>query len=567
MDQKPSRDGAPSRMGDGAWLSIWVLLPRSGSELLERILGAGTGLLTVVTVVALLRGASLATLGLLGAAVGLLALAGAIVGALRPETALVDALIPDRPGAHTLPAEPTQFVGRRRRIAQALRFLRRQENEAGVLTVTGMPGVGKTALATVVAHLLSRTSYPDNQLFIHLGGGRQPVKSSMAALHEALVQWGVPAAEIPTGLEERRNLYRQMLLGTRSLVVLDDASEAQQVIDLWPPDGSAVIVTCRVELLRAIANGARPIRLRPLTTLQALRLLANRIGRWRVARQPVAALRLVGLYGRLPLAVESVAARLTTASGRRLSLRAVLGQLQDWRTRLAFASIGADYGVALALDVSYKGLTKEQQRAFLVFGLLDLPELDEEVVATVLLVTPERARELLSQLVDAGLLEVAGRSGDRWQAHELVRAYASVIVSELHEEERPELVRRAVAVYLGQIRTLKQLLPSPVAQPNPLQAALARVRLERALVRPRQLATRLVEQAARIGLDLTPLLAEEPGLAEIFTNGPAEDDTHPGDISDHIRSVDEPMTDDEAAARTRTLEAELARWERRTAEA
>jgi tetratricopeptide (TPR) repeat protein len=507
--QHPSPDHGPSSLRDESWQPIRVLLPRSRLELFEQLLNGGAGLLAIVTALAPFRGISLATIGLLGAAAGLLTLAGAIVGALRPETTLVDGLVIDRPGVHTLPGSPAKFVGRRIRIAQALRYLRRRENESRVLAISGMPGVGKTSLAKVIAGQLSRTSYPDNQLYIHLGGGPQAARKSMAVLYEALVQLRVPANEISNNLEGRRNRYLQALHGTRSLVVLDDASEAEQVTDLWPPDGCAAIVTCRVELLQAIAKGARPMRLRPLGTSQALRFLANRIGPWRVARQPLAALRLVRLYGRLPLALECVSARLAITSGRRLPLRAVLGRLQDRRLRLAFASVGADYSVALALDVSYRGLIEEQQRAFCVFGLLDLPELDEEVVAAVLQTTPERARKLLSQVTAAGLLEVAGRSGERWTAHELARLYASVIVSDLPQEERREAIRRAVEVYLRRVRTLKELLASPVAQLDPELAAAARAQMEADLAQQRQLVLALLGQATRFGIDLGTSVAGE----------------------------------------------------------
>jgi tetratricopeptide (TPR) repeat protein len=495
--------------------SIRVLLPRSRPEILERLLELVGGLLTLAAAIAAYRGDAAAMLALLGAALGL---AGVVVGALRPESALVEGPFDVPTGTHTLPASPTQFVGRRIRIALALRYLRYRRSESRVLAISGMPGVGKTALALVIARQLRRTSYPDNQLFIQLGGGLggepQPVRSSTAALFEALVQLKVPAAEIPAGRTQRRDLYRQKLAGSRSLVVLDDASDARQVEDLRPPDGSATIVTCRVELGPVIAKGARRLRLRPLSTLQALRLLANRLGRpWRVARQPVSALRLVNLYGRLPLALECVAARLAISSGEHLPFRAVLVRLEDWRIRLEFASAGVDYGVALALHVSYQALIEEQQRAFCVFGLLNLPELDEEVVAAVLLITPARARKLLSQVADAGLLEVIGE-GDRWRAHELALLYARLMVVDVAVEVRQEAVQRAVEVYLRRIRTLQDLLGSPVGQLDPERAAAVRTELEAELAHKRQAARALADQAARIGLDLAASLAGD--LLELF---------------------------------------------------
>jgi DNA polymerase III delta prime subunit len=432
-----------------------------------------------------------------------------------------------------LPPSPVQFVGRRIRVFLALRYLRRREHEARVLAISGMPGVGKTALALVLARQLRQSSYPDNQLFIQLSGGREPAMSSRAALFEALVQLKVPATVIAAHDGRWRQLYLETLQGTRSLVILDNASNDQQVLDLWPPDRCAGIVTCRVELSQAIVNGVRPVRLQPLSTLQALRMLANRIGdRWRVARQPVSALRLVGLYGRLPLALGFVSARLAAGGGHRPPLRAVLGRLNNPRLRLAFVSAGADMSIARALDVSYQALIEEQQRAFCVFGLLHLPELDDEVVAAVLQTDTYRARRLLNQVVAVGLLEVAGRLGDRWYAHELGRLFATVMVEYWPEAARRAARQRAIEVYAHRINNFQDLHESPLKTLDPKRWAAEQARLETELASRYQLVREVVDQAAHISMNFSVSLAREfwEFLFEFLTSWPdpaSDDDANP----------------------------------------
>jgi Mrp family chromosome partitioning ATPase len=231
-------------------------------------------------------------MALLGFTAGLLAAAAAVVEGLRPGEGPPDGgALGAGTGRHELPAGPNAFVGRRVEIARALQLLRRRRDGAPAATITGMPGVGKTALALVLAHHLARTEYPDDQLFISLDS-RLPV-SPADALYDRLLAFGVPSAKIPGDLDGRRKLYLDALHGRRALVVLDDVTTAEQVRALWPPSGCAAIVTGSVELLEIFKDGAETLRLQPLTTLEAMRFLTNRIGRRRVVREPLAALRIV----------------------------------------------------------------------------------------------------------------------------------------------------------------------------------------------------------------------------------------------------------------------------------
>ena len=119
-----------------------------------------------------------------------------------------------------------------------------------------MPGVGKTALALVLAHHLARTEYPDDQLFISLNS-RLPV-SPADALYDQLLAFGIPPEKIPGDQEARRKLYLNALYRRRALVVLDEVTTAEQVRALWPPNGCAAIVTGSVELLKIFKDGADP---------------------------------------------------------------------------------------------------------------------------------------------------------------------------------------------------------------------------------------------------------------------------------------------------------------------
>ena len=78
--------------------------------------------------------------------------------------------------------------------------------------IGGMAGIGKTALAAHAAHQLA-PQYPDGQIFLPLHAhtpGQRPVDPT-DALASLLMTAGVPAGQIPPGLEARTALWRDWL--------------------------------------------------------------------------------------------------------------------------------------------------------------------------------------------------------------------------------------------------------------------------------------------------------------------------------------------------------------------
>ena len=96
-----------------------------------------------------------------------------------------------------------------------------------IVVLSGLPGVGKTALATHVAHRL-RPRFPDGQLYVNLRGyaNAEPVtpKDVLARFLRAL---GLAPDLVPLEVDEQSALYRSMLADKRVLVVLDNANAAE----------------------------------------------------------------------------------------------------------------------------------------------------------------------------------------------------------------------------------------------------------------------------------------------------------------------------------------------------
>ncbi|WP_329336450.1 tetratricopeptide repeat protein [Streptomyces sp. NBC_00663] len=368
---------------------------------------------------------------------------GTAAGAPSPEPAPTPAPPPAPPPRPAqLPPPPPHFTGR----AAHLRDLRHTLSTASadhptpVAVLSGMAGVGKSALALHLAHDL-RDRFPDGQLYVNLHGatpGMTPLTSAQA-LTALLRDLGADSRSIPEHPDAAAALLRSMLAPTRTLMVLDDAENAAQVRQLLPAGpGCAVIVTSRSPL--AALDGARRFPLEPLSAEESAALLRAASGRGpgsgphdgdgdddgddgdRIdATHP-----LVELTGRLPLALRIVAARL--AARRALTPDVLADQLAATESRLQRLEYD-DLSVRRSLAVAHDALAASGRRsdrdaalALRRLGALHLPTYGAPLIARLLGTDTDRAEEALDRLVDVALLEETAYG--RYAPHDLVRDFA-----------------------------------------------------------------------------------------------------------------------------------------------
>ncbi|WP_170068034.1 AAA family ATPase [Lentzea guizhouensis] len=165
-----------------------------------------------------------------------------------------------------LPADVAQFTGR----AAELRRLDLLGTSAGpsVAVISGLPGIGKSALAVRWAHSVA-DRFSDGQLFADLGGDEPAAAATtLSAFLRAL---GVSRPDEWTDVAERAAHLRTLLSGRRVLMVLDNAHSAEQVRPLLPgSDTCAVVVTSRSQLTSvAVQAAAVRITLEPLSMTSA----------------------------------------------------------------------------------------------------------------------------------------------------------------------------------------------------------------------------------------------------------------------------------------------------------
>ncbi|WP_159029876.1 hypothetical protein [Streptomyces marincola] len=134
-----------------------------------------------------------------------------------------------------------EVVGRAGELASLERARQRaaEQGRAVRAVLTGLGGVGKTALASAWLHTL-RDECPDGQLYADLGAqsATGPVPPGVV-LGRFLLGLGVEPERVPAGVEERAGLYRTLTSGLRLGILLDDAASAAQVRPLFPGGAGA----------------------------------------------------------------------------------------------------------------------------------------------------------------------------------------------------------------------------------------------------------------------------------------------------------------------------------------
>ncbi|MDJ0382046.1 BTAD domain-containing putative transcriptional regulator [Streptomyces sp. G-G2] len=312
------------------------------------------------------------------------------------------------PPALTPAPASAPFVGRAAESDLLVRLLCATAAGVPVAVLTGMPGIGKTALAAQVAERVA-AHFPDGVLRADLGAGHP------AALDGLLRALGVPGAAVPDGAEEGAALYRSLLAERRVLLLLDNARDTRGLLPLLPgTPGCAALVTAASRGL--VVPGARLIEVPELDEALALELLGASAGPPRVRQDPVALRELALRCRGLPLALHLAGTRLRREPGltvRALAARGGSGLL----ARLRADGRSVEDGFRRRAEGLSAAALRALRATAAAPGGFGAPE-----AGALLGTSASEAAAAIEELVGSGLLG-HGSSG-RYRCHPLVREFA-----------------------------------------------------------------------------------------------------------------------------------------------
>ncbi|HSM59080.1 MAG TPA: protein kinase [Candidatus Sulfomarinibacteraceae bacterium] len=364
-------------------------------------------------------------------------------------------LAPTQKAAHSLPIQPSPFVGREQELAETRDLL--LDPERRLVTILGPGGIGKSRLALAVAASVL-DEFANGVYFVPLApltSAANIVSTVADRIGFQFFEAGNPQKQLVTSLRSK-----QMLLIMDNFEhVLDGAAFVSNVLESAP--GVKILVTSRERLRLSVesvytlsgmdyppagGDGAAPLTEAALTGHSAMQLLLQRARMVRPDLEPGPAelqqmARICRLVQGMPLALVLAAGWLEMLSFEEIADE--IAHSLDFLESEARDAPARQRSVRAAFDYSWRQLSPQEQRIFAALSVFR-----GGFTRTAAQTVVGAGLPALRSLVNKSLVSV-NRKG-RYEVHELLRQFG---VERLEAAGWAEETRRAHSeYYLGALR-------------------------------------------------------------------------------------------------------------------
>ncbi len=314
-----------------------------------------------------------------------------------------------------LPPLTSDFVGRQAELARLDAKLAQAQMSGTtaplVITITGLPGVGKTEIALQWAHSIKK-QFPDGQLFAELAGYAPDGPADPAEVAaEFLEALGTTREEMPSGIGARAARLRTALDAQRVLMVLDDARDSNQVRNLLPASAQCLVVVTSRQRLSSLTtrNGAYRLTIQPLPPTDAALLLQRLLDRAEQGLDSNTIEALAAVPQGLPAAIRMIAEIVPSNPDIDMFDLLHTGEYDTQTIDAAFASL-LESIPAYAADL------------FVLINTHPGLEFSVDVATAIAGTTPAHMRQSLQVLANVNLVEVLGQ---RIRVHLVTHVFAN----------------------------------------------------------------------------------------------------------------------------------------------
>lgn len=340
----------------------------------------------------------------------------------------------------TVPPLPQLVIGREKDIDELknkLGFSVEQEKTTTVLTaIRGWPGVGKTTIASVLAHDPDiATVYPDGVLWVSLG--QEPnILSELAAWGRALGSDELLKARNTT---EAQAQLSALLLNRRMLLLIDDVWKSEHAVPFNVGGiGCTTLITTRLnDVARELSPNPENIYLLPVLTdenaMELMRILAPAV----VQNYSDDVLLLVHELEGLPLALQVAGRLLQSEASIGFNVKELINELREG-AKLLEADVPPDRAdlvnettpkIAALLQKSTDVLDDFARDCYAYLGVFAPKPATFDLDAMAFVWEVEDPKPIVRKLVDHGLLEYIFEL-DRFQMHALLVMQAKSLLTE-----------------------------------------------------------------------------------------------------------------------------------------